>query len=127
MRFSTRFEKALVSRVNRRRDIAQFKATLATAGLTTGGEKADIPAESEPGKGDTRVDLPGAPPKPLAARAGMNQDTFTLDEGQVVLQWPARISPESYADLKDWLDLMARKVKRAVRDAEPITEPPQGE
>lgn len=45
----------------------------------------------------------------------MNQDTFTLDEGQVVLQWPSRISPENYDDLKDWLDLMARRIKRAVK------------
>ena len=44
----------------------------------------------------------------------MNQDTFTLDEGQVVLQWPASIGPESYQDLKDWLDLMGRRMKRAV-------------
>lgn len=99
--------------------IGQLRATLAYAGLTAGGEKVDIPSESESGKGDTRVDLPGAPPKPLPARAGMNQDTFTLDEGQVVLQWPSRISPESYEDLKDWLDLMARKVSRAVRAADP--------
>jgi hypothetical protein len=45
----------------------------------------------------------------------MNQDTFTLDEGQVVLQWPSQISPASYQDLKDWLDLMARRLKRAVK------------
>ena len=48
------------------------------------------------------------------ARAGMNNDTFTLDEGQVVLQWPAKMSPESYEDFKSWLDLVARKAKRAV-------------
>ncbi len=44
----------------------------------------------------------------------MKQDTYTLDEGDVVLQWPARLSQESYEDLKDWLDLIARKMKRAV-------------
>ena len=46
----------------------------------------------------------------------MNQDTLTLDEGQVVLQWPASISAENYKDLKDWLDLMTRRISRAVTD-----------
>lgn len=48
----------------------------------------------------------------------MNQNTLQLDEGNVVLQYPARISPQSYEDLKDWLDLMMRRVKRAVQDGE---------
>ncbi len=46
----------------------------------------------------------------------MNQNTLQLDEGNVILQYPARISPESYEDLKDWLDLVARRVRRAVSD-----------
>ena len=45
----------------------------------------------------------------------MNQDSFTLDEGQVVLQWPAQISEENFEDLKDWLELMTRRIERAAR------------
>lgn len=52
--------------------------------------------------------------KHVAPRVGMNNDTFTLDEGQVILQWPAKMSPESYEDFKSWLDLVARKAKRAI-------------
>lgn len=43
----------------------------------------------------------------------MNNDVFTLEEGEAVLQWPARMSPESYEEFKAWLDLIARKAKRA--------------
>ena len=42
------------------------------------------------------------------------QDTFTLPEGQVVLQWPSSISPDDYKDLKVWLGLMARTIKQSV-------------
>ena len=42
----------------------------------------------------------------------MKEDVFTLAEGDAVLQWPTTISPESYTDLKDWLDLMLRKIER---------------
>lgn len=49
----------------------------------------------------------------IPAKVGMNSDTFTLDEGQVILQWPAKMSPESYEDFKSWLDLVSRKAKRA--------------
>lgn len=51
----------------------------------------------------------------------LNHDAFTLPEGRVVLQWPARLSPESYADLKDWLDLMARRIARVVHEQPPAT------
>lgn len=45
----------------------------------------------------------------------MNQDSITLEAGQVILQWPAQMSKDDYEDLKSWLDLMGRRAKRAVR------------
>lgn len=45
----------------------------------------------------------------------MNDDCFSLDEGQVILRWPPEMSPESYEDLKDWLELMIRRMKRVVK------------
>jgi hypothetical protein len=45
----------------------------------------------------------------------MNQDIFTLEEGQVVLQWPATLSADGYEDFKDWLKLIARKAGRGVK------------
>lgn len=58
-------------------------------------------------------------PKPAVKREpGMKQDTFTLSEGDVVLTWPAAISEASFQDLQDWLELMRRKIQRAVSSAE---------
>jgi hypothetical protein len=51
--------------------------------------------------------------EPIQQRADMKQDTFTLDEGQVILRWPSQMSAESYEYFKDWLDLITRKAKRA--------------
>ena len=42
----------------------------------------------------------------------MKEDVFTLAEGDAVLQWPATLSEDSFADLKDWLGLMLRKIER---------------
>lgn len=45
---------------------------------------------------------------------GMKEDVYTLKEGDVVFQWPDQLSQESYEDLKDWTDLILRKIKRHV-------------
>jgi len=45
---------------------------------------------------------------------GMNNEVFTLMEGEVTLQWPANMSPESYEDFKEWLNLIAKKAGRTV-------------
>lgn len=43
----------------------------------------------------------------------MRQDTFTLDEGIVTMQWPETLSQASFEDLRDWLEIMGRKIERA--------------
>jgi hypothetical protein len=48
------------------------------------------------------------------ANSQVRQDTFTLDEGQVILQWPTNLSEHSYEDLKDWLELQMRKIRRGI-------------
>jgi hypothetical protein len=52
----------------------------------------------------------------LPVSAGSKQDVFSLPEGEVVLQWPEPLSPESYEDFESWLNLVLRKVKRSVRE-----------
>jgi hypothetical protein len=42
----------------------------------------------------------------------LNTETFILDEGQATLQLPAKLSPESCEDLKAWLELIMKKMKR---------------
>ena len=77
---------------------------------------AETPSEN-PGKGAVTPQQPPMPPMPPSG-AGMRQDTFSLDEGLVVLQWPAQLSEASYEDFRDWMELQLRKIGRAVRPAE---------
>lgn len=58
------------------------------------------------------------PFKRVQLRPGMNNEIFTLEEGEVVLQWPSKMSKESYEDFKGWLDLIAKKVKRTTEKKE---------
>lgn len=44
------------------------------------------------------------------------EDVFTLDEGDVIFQWPATLSEGSFQDLEDWTKLMLRKIKRSIVD-----------
>lgn len=53
-------------------------------------------------------------PDSASGKIPMKQDTFTLDEGNVTIQWPSQLSEASFADLSDWLEIMTRKMKRAV-------------
>jgi len=46
----------------------------------------------------------------------MKQDTFSLDEGQASLRWPANLSVASFEDFESWVQLLLRKIKRSVRD-----------
>lgn len=45
---------------------------------------------------------------------GVKQDTFSLDEGQVMLQFPEKMSTASYEDFKDWIELQLRRIKRSI-------------
>ena len=40
------------------------------------------------------------------------QEIFNLDEGSVILTYPASLSPQSYQDLSDYVELFLRKAKR---------------
>jgi hypothetical protein len=42
-----------------------------------------------------------------------HQDVYTLgDEGKVILQWPEKMTQESYDELVEWVDLQLRKIAR---------------
>ena len=45
----------------------------------------------------------------------MNQDVFTLEGGDITIQWPKSLSAQSYQDLEDWLELIKRKDKRSIQ------------
>jgi hypothetical protein len=65
---------------------------------------------------------PPTPPAPtppsgevVVRKAGTKQDVFSLDEGQVVLQWPDAMSKTSFEDFKDWIELQLRKIGRTIQ------------
>lgn len=47
-----------------------------------------------------------------ATQLGVRREVITLDEGDVVITFPEGLSPQSFADLKDHLDLFVKKMQR---------------
>jgi hypothetical protein len=45
------------------------------------------------------------------------RETFALDEGEVTLSYPSELSPESYQDMADRIEILLRGLKRRA-DAE---------
>ena len=39
-------------------------------------------------------------------------EKFALDEGEVTVSYPAELSPESFQDMKDRIDILLRGLKR---------------
>ena len=89
--------------------IKEFRSTLAFSKITKNDKLSDNGSEDNEG-----MEPSGRQTNAPQTRLGMKQDTYTLDEGDVVLQWPAKLSQEGYEDVKAWLDLIARKMKRSV-------------
>ena len=54
-------------------------------------------------------------------KVGLRQDVFSVPEGEISIQWPVSLSPESFEDVGDWLDILKRKIGRSVK--EPVKEP----
>ncbi len=106
--------------------IKQFRKTLAFVNMANGGKlTGDESTEKEGEPATSKHGLLQPAPDALTPRPSMNQDTITLNGGQVVLQWPAKLSQGDYDDLKDWLVLMGRRAERAVvlnDDDEPESE-----
>ena len=57
-------------------------------------------------------------PPSVIPKRNMQQDTFNLDEGEVTLHWPARLSRDSYDELESWLNLLLRRAKRRAQNEE---------
>jgi len=102
------------------RFLSQFKETLEYAGLSGAGLPADLSNHGSLGELREVGAQPDTSRKPSreSVKPGMKQDTFNLDEGEVVLQWPMRLSKESLEEFEAWLDLILRRARRSV-PAEP--------
>lgn len=102
------------------RSTAEFAGVYAPVGndFKSDGDDSGEGEDSDSTENQRENPGPGSvtPPSPSPpGGANMRQDTFSLDEGLVVLQWPAQLSPESYEDLKDWMGLQLRKIGRSVQ------------
>jgi hypothetical protein len=105
--------------------LKEYRATISYAKL---GESDILPptdeGDEEASPGGTMQHDRGSiermsPPPPLGSPTGLpasgfKQDVFTLSEGDVVLRWPEGLSKESFPDLQDWLEVIQRKIARAV-------------
>ena len=62
--------------------------------------------------------------KALKPTSSVREDIFSLAEGPVVIQWPAKLSSESFEDFSAWLELLKRKIGRSVKagDAPAVVE-----
>jgi len=86
-----------------------------------GDEDTDICDHSEPD--DVSADMPNSytlhnvPDSviPLSS-AGMRQERFTLEAGEIVIQFPYSMTKEDYEDFTDWLQILQRKIKRTVME-----------
>jgi hypothetical protein len=47
-----------------------------------------------------------------AVPAGFRSETFDADEGEIRISWPANLSLQSVEDMKDWLELLKRRIAR---------------
>jgi hypothetical protein len=96
------------------------KTYLATMRLVDGGVEAydsselqsDEPNMTQAQPSPQTKRSPVMPDATISAAGERLQEIFNLDEGSVVLTYPAALSAESYQDLADYLALFLRKAKR---------------
>lgn len=112
--------------------LKDYKSTMSYAGLTgrPKDETGEDPGEQgEAAKNDVGFAeraaaaasmifaKPVAPEIQTAARGKegnpMRQDIFSIDEGAVTIVWPATLSEDSLNDVKDWLEIVKRKIERS--------------
>ncbi|MCG8672831.1 MAG: hypothetical protein MI867_25765, partial [Pseudomonadales bacterium] len=57
----------------------------------------------------------GTPPQTAPpVGANMRQETFTLSDSEILIQFPSTMSEEDFEDLEGWLEIFKRKVKRSI-------------
>lgn len=100
--------------------IEQFKNTVRFAKLDSSA-KISGGADNTGGDGDTNRDPPPLDPNALRLEGvpkvpqGSKQDVFAVSgAGQLVVQWPASLTPEDIEDIEGWWPIVLRKIKRCV-------------
>jgi hypothetical protein len=106
--------------------IADFRDTIAFANLIQGdiiGQGGDgdenanahrVGGENPPAKVTTET----PPPQKAELHRGgpdMSTDVLTLDAGTITLQCPHELTEADYMDLKDWIEIKLRRIKRNMK------------
>lgn len=97
--------------------IRDFRANLLFANVTssdTMSELVEHPNPPLPMSGVMKVTQTVIKPDGGNAMGVPKQDIFNMDEGPAVLQWPSKMSAESFEEFKDWIELQMRKIGRSV-------------
>lgn len=96
------------------REVAEGGQYLFVNGSETGIPVSEVTIVSEPKKESAQ--MPHVPVDTLPVKDErlpvMKRDTFSMDEGDAIIQWPALLSTESVQDLEDWLKIIVRKMRR---------------
>jgi hypothetical protein len=74
--------------------------------------------DDDGGDDDDEAKTAGATQRQQAKRpmaTGIREAVFPFDQGQALLQWPERLSPEEFEDFEAWLQIVIRKAKRSIR------------
>lgn len=53
-----------------------------------------------------------SPATQMQSKGGFRQDVLALSEGQIVLQWPEKLTKESFREFKEWIEFQVRKIAR---------------
>ena len=53
---------------------------------------------------------------PSHKSTGLRQERFSLEAGEIIIQFPSSMTKEDYEDFTDWLQILQRKIKRTVTE-----------
>lgn len=86
-------------------------------GSETGIAMENVTVVERPAAGDapkTPPVLPLEAPNPDTPQtpAGYRSETFNADEGDIRITWPSNLSAQSVEDMRDWLELLKRRIAR---------------
>jgi len=92
--------------------LKKFKETISFANLIEPKPEDEERNETTGGKA-TDTDIPEDPlPELPTQKTEMRQDSCSLDEGQATIEFPKKLSEDSYEDFKAWLELIEKKAGR---------------
>lgn len=91
-------------------------------GTETGIEMENVTVKERPTIG---VEVKAAPIMPLQdtkanVPTGFRSETFDTDEGEIRISWPANLSLQSVEDMKDWLELLKRRIARRAGESSEV-------